>query len=163
MHFIIVSLFFIYIYFFFLLWYDMDLSKIKTSRNAGKSPIPNVRRVMWSSVSESCHVIEWTLTPVASSSRCCFFEVRSWAAISSSYCVSSCFLHTALWKHTLTTKYTKSTKKADNLLVSYGNCWTESLGDLQHDRTDGGLRKQCTKSCMCVTLSASGGYRLPRI
>ncbi len=68
---------------------------------AGKSPIPDIRGVMWiSPVSELCHVVKWTLTPVASSSRCCFLEVRSWASISSSYCVSSCFLHTALWKST---------------------------------------------------------------
>lgn len=37
-------------------------------------------------------------TPVASSSRWCFLEMRSWEATSSSNWVSSCFLHTALPK-----------------------------------------------------------------
>lgn len=43
------------------------------------------------------HDAAWC-TPVASSSRCCFLEMRSWEAISSSNWLSSCFLHTALQK-----------------------------------------------------------------
>lgn len=41
-------------------------------------------------------VKEVWFTPVASSSRCCFLETRSWEDISRSNWVSSCFLHTAL-------------------------------------------------------------------
>lgn len=36
------------------------------------------------------------VTPVTSSSFCCFLLARSWAAISSSYWISSCFLQTDL-------------------------------------------------------------------
>lgn len=56
---------------------------------------------MWPCVSvnrqgKGIHVEHEQCTPVASSSRCCFFEMRSCEAISSSNWVSSCFLHTAL-------------------------------------------------------------------
>lgn len=39
------------------------------------------------------------LTPVTSSSFCCFLLARSCAAISKSYWIISCFLHTDLYKH----------------------------------------------------------------
>lgn len=67
-------------------------------------------------------VREVWVTPVASSSRCCFLDTRSWEDISSSNWVSSCFLHTALSKKSIRRSIRESLYKnvrmrADEMMV----------------------------------------------